>query len=421
MSVPEQSKKRDYSHYDQMSTAELEQILRLDFQASDESGSDLDAILYIADLLAKRNGPSDPDAAWERFQTQYRPCADGRSLYDWDDSGDTPASAEQTSPTSVRPRRWRRLAVLAAVLAALLLGGMAAQAAGVDLFGAFAMWTDETFHFVPANPNDASNAGTDPEPSTQQQSILQAAGLDGLFPTWCPEGFSPGAVKITELYDSISANMSYFGEDRNYSVTIIQYMQPQTSVGTFEKDDTPVEEYVHNGWTFYILSNLDTLTATAYDGTYMIMLSGALTREEIKAIIDSIPFSQHDQNRERIQNSLAKEGLSLYCPKIPLGFVPCQSTFFKDQVTNFIHWSQLYVRGEENLVFGLFIGDSDTIYEKDDTPVEEYVYHDVTHYIFSNRGSTTVTWLMGDINYYMTVTDGALDIKALIRSIYEPQ
>ena len=117
MSVPEQSKKRDYSHYDQMSTAELEQILRLDFQASDESGSDLDAILYIADLLAKRNGPSDPDAAWERFQAQYRPCADGRSLYDWDDSGDTPAAAEQTSLTSVRPRRWRRLAVLAAVLA----------------------------------------------------------------------------------------------------------------------------------------------------------------------------------------------------------------------------------------------------------------------------------------------------------------
>ena len=153
------------------------------------------------------------------------------------------------------------------------------------------MWTDEPFHFVPAHPNDASNAGADPELPTQQ-SILQAAGLDGLFPTWCPEGFSPGAVKITELYDSISANMSYFGEDRNYSVTIIQYMQPQTSVGTFEKDDTPVEEYV---------------------------------------------------------------------------------------------------------------------------------YHDVTHYIFSNRDSTTVTWLMGDINYYMTVTDGALDIKALIRSIYEPQ
>ena len=57
MSVPEQNKKRDYSHYDRMSTAELEQILRLDFQTSDGQASDPDAILYIAGLLAKRNGP----------------------------------------------------------------------------------------------------------------------------------------------------------------------------------------------------------------------------------------------------------------------------------------------------------------------------------------------------------------------------
>ena len=78
MSTPEGTKKRDYSRYDQMSTAELEQLLRLDFQASENGDSDLDAILYLSDLLARRNGPSDPDAAWAQFQTKYRPYADGR-------------------------------------------------------------------------------------------------------------------------------------------------------------------------------------------------------------------------------------------------------------------------------------------------------------------------------------------------------
>ena len=70
MSTPEGTKKRDYSRYDQMSTAELEQLLRLDFQASENGDSDLDAILYLSDLLARRNGPSDPDAAWAQFQTK---------------------------------------------------------------------------------------------------------------------------------------------------------------------------------------------------------------------------------------------------------------------------------------------------------------------------------------------------------------
>lgn len=51
MATPEWNKKQDYSRYDQMSTAELEQLLRLDFQASEDGEDDLDAILYISDLL----------------------------------------------------------------------------------------------------------------------------------------------------------------------------------------------------------------------------------------------------------------------------------------------------------------------------------------------------------------------------------
>ena len=86
--------------------------------------------------------------------------------------------------------------------------------------------------------------------------------------------------------------MTYFGEDRIYSVVIQHSTQPTNNTGTFEKDDTPVEEYDHNGQAFYILSNIDSLTATSYDGAYMTMIYGVLTREEIKAVIDSIPSPQ---------------------------------------------------------------------------------------------------------------------------------
>lgn len=293
MSEPEGSKK-NYSRYDRMSTAELEQLLRLDFQASRDGASDLDTILYISDLLARRSGAADPDAAWQQFQTQYRPYADGRSLYEFGDEEDTleqvPSDLSAAAPRSVR--RLRRLAILAAVLAALLLGSMVAQAAGLDVFGTIAQWTDENFRFVSAGSGDADSSGANQsgqEDAGPYHSALQAIGMDGLFPTWHLDGFTPGALEITELHNSVSAHVTYFGEDRSYSVVIQHFTQPEGSTGTFEKDDTPVEEYDHNGQTFYILSNIDTLTATAYDGEYMTMIYGSLTREEIRAVIDSIP------------------------------------------------------------------------------------------------------------------------------------
>lgn len=301
MSESKGNKKQDFTRYDRMSTAELEQLLRLDFQASKDGVSDLDAILYISDLLAKRNRPCDSDAAWQQFQTQYRPHADGRSLYDFEDEEDCSASeAKQASTAPPRARirsarGLRRLAVLAAVLAALLLGSIVAQATGLDVFGAIARWTDETFRFMSASSDDIS--GSDGNQSGQEDigpyhSALQTIGMDSLFPTWHPDGFTPGDLEITELYNRVSAHVTYFGEDRAYSVLIQHYTQPQSNTGTFEKDDTPVEEYDHNGQTFYILSNLDTLTATTYDGEFLTMIDGSLTPDEIKAVIDSIPSPQ---------------------------------------------------------------------------------------------------------------------------------
>ena len=178
-----------------MSTAELEQLLRLNFQVSEDGFSDLEAILYISDLLAKRNGPCNSDAAWQQFQTQYRPYADGRSLFDFSDE-EAPSPLETKRPSYApsgagnrSSRRLRRLAVLAAILAALLLGGMVAQAAGLDVFGTIARWTDETFRFMSAgsiNTSGSNGSQSGQEDAGPYHSALQAIGMDDLFPTWPP-------------------------------------------------------------------------------------------------------------------------------------------------------------------------------------------------------------------------------------------
>lgn len=423
MSTPEGKKQQDHSRYDQMSTAELEQLLCLDFQASDGREPDLDTILYISDLLAKRNETSDPDAAWERFQTQYRPYADGRSLFDFEDEEGAlePARSAPTKIKSRPVRRLQRLATLAAALIACLLGGIvAAQAVGVDVWGAFARWTDESFFFV--EPESETPAGPQANRSTMEdlQVSLQPYGMEDYFPTWIPDGFTPGNLQITELNASVTAHLTFFRGDIIYGVTVQHFTRPDHSLGTFEKDNTPVEEYVHNNQVFYILSNIDTLTAAAYDGEFMTMIYGTLTREEIKAIIDSIPSTLPAGEETELRSLPSWEELPLLFPQIPEGFVGRQSNFHIDPLDNTVFWSKLYTRDEQDLIVGAtqHTGPSDSIYEKDDTPVETYTYHDVTHYIFSNNDSTTATWTIGNIEYYIFATDGAVDMKALIRSIY---
>ena len=419
MSVPEQSKKRDYSHYDRMSTAELEQILRLDFQTSDGQASDPDAIFYIAGLLAKRNGPFEPDAAWERFQTQYRPCADGRSLYDWDGSGGAPV-AEQTPPVSVRPRHGRQLAVLAVVLAALLLGGMAAWPSGADIPGQFAQWADETFRFVSADAGAASSSSTDEKALRRLRSQLRELGMEDRFPISYLEGFHPGKLNVSTLNDRVSADVTFSGAYRSYTVWIDHFIQPTDNTGTFEKDDTPVEAYEHNDQTFYILSNEDTLTATTYNGEFMVTAAGALTREELKTVLNAIPSPNFAQYRVQIQADLAQVGQSLYFPQIPEGFFPYNCSYFVIPPNFDADWSESYIRGEEYLTFGLTIyhGSPWAHYSKDDGPVEEYVYQGITHYIFGNEGTATAVWMVENTEYYMWVTDATVDIKQLLRSIY---
>lgn len=297
---------RDYSCYDRMSTAELEQLLRLDFQASRDGESDLDAILYISQLLAQRSGSAaDSQAAWDQFQTKYRPYADGRSLYEFDEedaaSNQAPAHVPaRPRPRGRQPRRpgLKRAAILAALLIAGLVGGMAvAQAAGLDLFNAMARWTDEVFHFVSptSQPLDTEVQGEDPaagDPYATLRDVMVEEGIDeSLLPTWYPDGFFPTETEISSTNLGDTVHTVFLHEDgRFFSLTITQ-CDPGIDVGEwyFEKDDTSVETYSNDWQTFYLLSNLDTMTAVWSNGTFMEQLDGTLSRQEFEQIIDSIP------------------------------------------------------------------------------------------------------------------------------------
>ena len=68
---------RDFSYFDKLSTEELREIIRQDSLLDENEDSDMDAILYITEVLANREkeenerNVKDVEAAWKSFKENY--------------------------------------------------------------------------------------------------------------------------------------------------------------------------------------------------------------------------------------------------------------------------------------------------------------------------------------------------------------
>ena len=286
-------KKNEYesgTYWDQLSTEQLEDILRADIASPNQTNDE--TVFHILEVLEKREkeNPSgrlpDTDQAWKEFQQYYNiPEGEGQSLYPVRSDPET-----QPAPTSTKKnRRFRPRKVLVVVAVLVLMFGsmLTAQAAGVDVFGAIGRWTEEKFHF---EITPASEDGT--TDYTFREASRKRGLPQSLIPTWYPKGFEssePIDDSVEDYVDSVYCEYINKEENRSYSVMVSRYYDSNSIAATvYEKDDTKVEIYENNGRNFYIMSNLDTLTATWSDGKMSIDISGQLEINELKHIIDSI-------------------------------------------------------------------------------------------------------------------------------------
>ena len=271
-----------------MRTEQLEELLRADLDSPDQSNEE--AIFHILDVMEQREKENptgrlpDADQAWAEFKQFYDiPEGEGQSLYPVRDRREDAAPAAPM----LKSRRPRKGLIIAAVLIALFAGMLTAQAAGFDVLGAIGRWTEETFHFTTASS----------QPEQKDIVALQEAAdtcqiPSNLIPTWYPDGFEPSEPQIDRIenyMDSILCLYNNVESDRSYSITISQYYDTDFLESlAFEKDNKKVRQYNSNGKIFYIMSNLDALTATWSDGIFVETISGQLNNHEIELLIDSI-------------------------------------------------------------------------------------------------------------------------------------
>lgn len=316
MSGLDSGNRKDYSKYDRMSTESLEELLRLDAELPDGEGSDIDEILYISEVIAKRDraqstgrySEADVDAAWETFQTKYLPYAtDGRSLYDFDD--DEPSSSKDTVPDIPSPsgkkrisargrRRLGRVASFAAAIAILLgLMTVTAYAMGYDLWAVVAQWTKDTFTFVPASKvSDVGEPNVSATLNSGEYADLQAA-LDAygvteqLAPTWVPDGFYIDEVVVNENSspDYVVFNICYKTDIKSIIIQIkMHHNQENVSYTTWQKDDMDVDTVIIADCTFYTMQNAGRECAVWTNGPFECTINGDISSDELLKIIESI-------------------------------------------------------------------------------------------------------------------------------------
>ena len=289
-----------------LSGDELDALLRAELESSDPA-----AALALLEELERRE-PEDSaatEAAWNTFNKHYLPMEGDTSLYE----------AEPHRPKVIPLIRRFSAAAVAAMLTCVLI----VQAGGTNVLGTMARWTTDKFSFgdnlifeepslLPeaGSQDAASSAASSPAPGdgedvapVEMETILPevtvyatlaeglaAMDLKALTPTAIPEGYALESVEVQDLEVWADLSAQYFnaaGDLLRFSCSC--YGEGSVFSTVVPKDEEEVEVYDFHGTTYYFLSNgcyesvnwmEDELTECS--------ISGPVTREELKAMVNSM-------------------------------------------------------------------------------------------------------------------------------------
>ena len=257
---------------DAMSTAELLEALEQTLFSMTEENYDgelLDA--YLDELDRKSPMPEHPatDESYERFKARV-----GKM-----NAAINPLESAPAASAKPKPRHTAlRTALVAVIAAACLLSCMVVvQAAGLDVFGSIARWTDSLFGFGAIGEPAAS-----PSPTGTQEVTVEY--IETLLPT-VPDGFVMGEPEVFE--DIISGKLEYcvsFISGANY-ITFSAVEQYNDNVSKYQKDEHNVNIIDIDGQKFYLFMNNSYASAAWRISTLECYINTNLTLDELTSVI----------------------------------------------------------------------------------------------------------------------------------------
>lgn len=198
-----------------------------------------------------------------------------------------------------RHRLLRTGQLVAALVALLLLLTVATAAAGYDIWRMLAEWTAEQITLAPGqieyiDPDDL-HIPKEPGEYTDLQEALTAYGLNrSVVPKWLPEGFVQIHLDIeAAAKGSLIIFYALYQWEKNPLVIQVNiYLEDEERVydsfGNFQKDEGDPIPYEAGGITHLLTTNAGRPVALWANGPAECCISGDITMEELKQMIDSI-------------------------------------------------------------------------------------------------------------------------------------
>ena len=280
MSYPSSNKEIEFNNIaleklDSMSTAELLALLENlnDTMTEDNFNDELvTACLDALDRKSPMPAFMTAEESWHSFENKVG----------LDDTGSiTSASVNRTGR---KVKRVFRTGLVAAIIVFCLFSCMiVAQAAGVDVFGAIARWTDDVFGFGSLNM-EASDINT---PSGAVEKVNQETIC--FIKTWLPalpdEYIANNSVIEFDTKSGAVAYSSSYSYDGN-TIRFDAYGKlGNTPISIFEKDAEPVEQLSVRDCQIYVFGNLDNTVAAWFQNGIEFSLTSNLSAEKLVQLI----------------------------------------------------------------------------------------------------------------------------------------
>lgn len=270
----------ELKEYREMTDDQLRQILRSDAQNTEGEETDVEQLLEIMEELAcrrkERNECKDPEQALESFWRNYEP-----------ESGARVATRRKRTVTPLL----RTVAAAAAAVIIVIGGTVTAKAFGFDVFEIVGKWTKETFHFKSGDltsPVESGDGNTQPYESVQV--LLDQYGVEQrMVPNWIPEGYALVDVQMQETPERRCFTAVYGRGQERLEMQIDGYLRGTPDIS--DQWGEVAECYESAGISYYLYQNGERLCAVWTVETYSCCISGEVTAQEMKKMIESISES----------------------------------------------------------------------------------------------------------------------------------
>ena len=259
------------------------------FLQADEEDLSSEMLDNLLDALDKVDplpecGAFDTEKSLEQFHEKYAPVFSSLET--------KPAVISVSSPEKKHSNRALfKVFPIAAVLI-LLFGSVTCQAFGVDIFGTIARWTSEIFQIgnnstpyaiIQANP---LAEGEEAYYNTLEEAV-DAFGITApIVPKWIPNQFELERVWATKQSTGVFICADYINGDEYLQIRYKEMKKNDFS--SLEQENGDVDTYFQKGIRHFFLSDMDRQKAFWQNGELECRITGNVSGQEMKDIIDSI-------------------------------------------------------------------------------------------------------------------------------------